>query len=159
MSRGIQPFSTQQDGDTLFAASTQEVENKDLGSVTMGAIASEIMWDAILASVPGEKAFVPPATPSNVSAATLASYAGRYDFAPPKDAGDMRFGAVGANVEAGEGGAKVLTAIGGAPAARAGVRAGDVITSVDGESLAGLSVGQMIGRLRGPLGSTTRLQV
>ena len=33
MSRGIQPFSTQLDGDTLFAASTQEVENKDLGAL------------------------------------------------------------------------------------------------------------------------------
>jgi peptidase S58-like protein/PDZ domain-containing protein len=159
MSRGIQPFSTQQDGDTLFAASTQEVENKDLGSVTMGAIASEIMWDAILASVPEQKAFVPSTTPPSVGAATLASYAGRYDFAPPKHVGDMRFGAVGANIEAGEGGAKVLKAIGGALAARAGVRAGDVITRVDGEPLAGLSVDRMIGRLRGPLGSTARLQV
>src|SRR5262245_26108600 len=159
MSRGIQPFSTQQDGDTLFAASTQEVENKDLGSVTMGAIASEIMWDAILASVPEQKAFVPSATPLHVGAATLASYSGRYDFAPPKGVGDTRFGAVGANIEAGGGGAKVLKTIGGAPAARAGVRAGDVITGVDGEPLEGLSVAQMIVRLRGPLGSTAQLQV
>ena len=159
MSRGIQPFSTQQDGDTLFAASTQEVENKDLGSVTMGAVASEIMWDAILASVPEQKAFVPPATPLNVRTATLASYTGKYDFTPPKDVGDTRFGAVGANIEAGSGGAKVLTTFGGAPAARAGVRAGDLITRVDGESLAGLAIGQMIGRLRGPLGSTAQLQV
>lgn len=159
MSRGIQPFSTQGDGDTLFAASTQEVENKDLGSATMGAIASEIMWDAILASVPEQKAFTPSATPLNVAAATLALYVGRYDFAPPSSVGDMRFGAVGANIEAGEGGARVLKAIGGAPAARAALRGGDVITRVDGESLAGLSVGQMIGKLRGPLGSTARLQV
>jgi membrane-associated protease RseP (regulator of RpoE activity) len=159
MSRGIQPFATQQDGDTLFAASTQEVENKDLGSVTLGAIASEIMWDAILASVPEQKPFVPSATPLNVGAATLASYAGRYDFAQPNDVSDMRFGAVGTNIEAAEGGANVLKVTGGAPAARAGVRAGDVITGVDGESLAGLSVGQMIARLRGPIGSTARLQV
>ena len=159
MGRGIQPFSTQQDGDTLFAASTQEVENNDLGSVTLGAIASEIMWDAILASVPEQKVFVPAATPLNVHAATLASYSGRYDFAPPKDVGDTHFGVVGASIEAGGGGAKVLKTIAGAPAARAGVRAGDVITRVDGEPLEGLSVGQMIGRLRGPLGSTARLQV
>ena len=109
-------FSTQQDGDTLFAASTQEVENKELGSVTMGAIASEIMWDAILASVPVQQAFVPSATPLNVGAATLALYVGRYDFAPPKDVGDMQFGTIGATIEAGEGGAKILNAIGGTPA-------------------------------------------
>jgi L-aminopeptidase/D-esterase-like protein len=159
MSRSIQPFSTQQDGDTLFAVSTQEIENKDLGSVTMGAIASEIMWDAILASVPEQKAFVPSPTPPNVGAATLALYAGRYDFTPPKDLGDMRFGVVGTNIAIDEGGAKVLIAIEGAPAARAGVLAGDVITHVDGDPLAGLSLNQMIGKLRGPVGSSARLQV
>lgn len=159
MGRGIQPFSTQSDGDTLFAASTQEVENKALDGVTLATIASEIMWDAILASVPNEKAFVPPATPPQVPAATLAAYAGRYDFAPPKEVGDMRNGTVGVSIAAEKGGAKVLKAIEGAPAARAGVIAGDVITHADGDSLAGLSVSQIIGRLRGPIGSSARLQV
>jgi hypothetical protein len=159
MSRGIQPFSTQLDGDTLFAASTQEVENKGLGSVTLGAIASEVMWDAILASVPEQKAFAPPATPPNVTADTLASYVGRYDFAAPKDVGDMRLGAIGVNIEVAQGGAKVLKAIEAASAARAGVLAGDVITQVDGDPLAGLSLGQMIARLRGPVGSSVQLQL
>jgi L-aminopeptidase/D-esterase-like protein len=159
MSRGIQPFSTQLDGDTLFAASTQEVENKGLGSVTLGAIASEVMWDAILASVPEQKAFAPPATPPNVTADTLASYVGRYDFAAPKDVGDMRLGAIGVNIEVAQGGAKVLKAIEAAPAARAGVLAGDVIMHVDGDPLAGLSLGQMIARLRGPVGSSVQLQL
>jgi C-terminal processing protease CtpA/Prc len=71
----------------------------------------------------------------------------------------MRFGAVGTNIAADEGGAKVLKAIEGAPAARAGVLAGDVITHVDGASLAGLSLNQMIVKLRGPVGSSARLQV
>jgi len=159
MSRGIQPFSTQLDGDTLFAASTQEVENKDLGSVTMAAIASEIMWDAILASVPEQKALVPPAVPPSVGAATLASYAGKYDFALSKDLGDMRVGAVGMKIAAEEGGAKVLRAAEGAAAASAGVLAEDLITHVDGEPLAGLSINQMIGKLRGPVGSSARLQL
>jgi hypothetical protein len=159
MSRGIQPFSTQLDGDTLFAASTQEVENKGLGSVTLGAIASEVMWDAILASVPEQKAFATPATPPNVAADTLASYVGRYDFAAPKDVGDTRLGAIGVNIEAAQGGAKVLKASEAAPAARAGVLAGDVITHADGQPLAGLSPAQMIARLRGPVGSSVQLQL
>jgi L-aminopeptidase/D-esterase-like protein len=159
MSRGIQPFSTQNDGDTLFAASTQEVENKDLGSVTLGTIASEIMWDAILASVPEQRPFVSLAAPPNIGAAALASYAGTYEFSAPKDVGDMVFGGVGANIAIGEGGAKVLRPIDGGPVARADVVAGDVITHVDGQSLGGLSLGQMIGRLRGPAGSTVRLRL
>ena len=59
MGRGIQPFPTQADGDTLFVASTQEIENKELGSVTMGTIAGQITCDAILASVPEQKAPLP----------------------------------------------------------------------------------------------------
>ena len=159
MSRGIQPFSTQNDGDTLFAASTQEVENKDLGSVTLGTIASEIMWDAILASVPEQRPFVSSAASPNIGAATLASYAGRYDFSPPKEVGDMVFGGVGANIGIGDGGAKVLRPIDGGPVARAGVVAGDVITHVDDESLGGLLLGQMIGKLRGPIDSSVHLRL
>jgi len=159
MSRGIQPFSTQLDGDALFAASTQEIDDKALDSATLGAIASEIMWDAILASVPDEKAFTAPSTSPNVAAVTLAAYAGRYDFALPKEVGDMRNGGIGVSMAAEKNGAKVLKVFDGAPAARAGLAAGDVITHVDQVPLAGLSLYQMIGRLRGPVGSTARLQI
>lgn len=160
MGRGIQPFSTLSDGDTLFAASTQEVENKELGSVTMGTIASEVMWDAILASVPEQKAPLPSATPPTVSSAALASYVGRYEFAPAKSIGDMRFGTIGiTNMAVEQGGAKVLKAMGGGSAERAGVITGDVITHVDGDSLAGLSLDQMAVRMRGPVGSSVRLRL
>lgn len=159
MGRGIQPFSTVSDGDTLFAASTQEIENKELGSVTMGAIASEVMWDAILASVPEQKAPLPSATPPTVSSATLAGYVGRYEFAAPRSAGDMRMGIIGTDLAVEGGGAKVLKTMKGGPAERAGVVAGDVITQVDGDSLAGLSLDQVTLRIVGPVGSSVRLQL
>jgi C-terminal processing protease CtpA/Prc len=66
---------------------------------------------------------------------------------------------VGTNIAAEEGGAKVLKVIQGAPAASAGVLAEDVITHVDDEPLAGLSLNQIIGKLRGPVGSRARLQL
>ena len=52
MARGIQPFQTQQDGDVLFAVSTREVANEDLAPDDLGVIASELAWDAVLASLP-----------------------------------------------------------------------------------------------------------
>jgi L-aminopeptidase/D-esterase-like protein len=159
MGRGIQPFSTQSDGDTLFAASTQEVENKDLSAINMATIAGEIMWDAILASVPELKSFAPQSAPPMVSQTTLASYGGRYEFAAPQVVNDMRLGTVGTNIAVGEDGAKVLLTIEGAPAAKAGVLPGDVITHVNGQALAGLPINQMIGMLRGPVGSPARLQL
>ena len=52
MSRAIQPFHTLADGDILYAVSTGEVENEELDPVMLAVIASEVAWDAVLASVP-----------------------------------------------------------------------------------------------------------
>jgi len=50
MARAIQPFNTRWDGDILFAVSTQKVANPDLDEVSLGVVASELLWDAVLAS-------------------------------------------------------------------------------------------------------------
>jgi hypothetical protein len=81
MARAIQPFSTQSDGDTLFALSTEEISTKYIFS-DLSTMAGEIMWDAILASVPEEPAFNPPAHPVEVSLDDLAAYQGTYRFGP-----------------------------------------------------------------------------
>jgi L-aminopeptidase/D-esterase-like protein len=51
MARAIQPFHSIYDGDVLFAVTTDAVES-DLHITTLGLIASELAWDAILASAP-----------------------------------------------------------------------------------------------------------
>lgn len=58
MHRGIQPFHTNHDGDTLFALTTDEIELPAAGSTRLGeqavnsialaTIASDLAWDAIL---------------------------------------------------------------------------------------------------------------
>src|SRR6202795_5329382 len=52
MARAIQPFGTEFDGDTLFAVSTSEVKQDSISAVDLGTLASEVAWDAILASAP-----------------------------------------------------------------------------------------------------------
>lgn len=52
MGRAIYPFHTVQDGDVLYMITTNEVENPALGGIALGMLASELAWDAILASVP-----------------------------------------------------------------------------------------------------------
>ena len=83
MARAIQPFSTYEDGDTLFAVSTQEVGAPDMRP-TLGAIdfiAAETMWDAILASVPNEPAS-PPAPEATLAPERLVGLSGRYRMGP-----------------------------------------------------------------------------
>ncbi len=48
MSRAIQPFHTINDGDVLWAVTTNEVENPALNDVALGVLASEASWDAVL---------------------------------------------------------------------------------------------------------------
>lgn len=46
MARAIQPFATMDDGDVLFAVTTDEVEY--IGPTALGMLASEVAWDAVL---------------------------------------------------------------------------------------------------------------
>jgi hypothetical protein len=158
MARAIQPFSTELDGDTLYAASTQEVDDKDISSVTLATVAGETMWDAVLASVPGEAAFVPPAMPPAFSADLLAAYAGTFDFAAAPEQAGGAFSGLGLDVAIEDGLVKV-SPIEGAPPAGAGVMAGDVVTRLDGTPLQGLPLDQVQDKMRGPSGSKAELAI
>ncbi len=49
MARAIQPFHARWDGDILYACSTQSVDDPALDEVSLGVVASELAWDAVLA--------------------------------------------------------------------------------------------------------------
>jgi L-aminopeptidase/D-esterase-like protein len=52
MARPIQPFHALEDGDVLYAVSTNEVESDPLLDTTaLGVVASELAWDAVLTAV------------------------------------------------------------------------------------------------------------
>jgi carboxyl-terminal processing protease len=53
----------------------------------------------------------------------------------------------------------VITPVEGTPAARLGLRAGDVIESVDGKSTDGMDIDEAARRLRGPEGSTVHITI
>lgn len=85
MARAIQPFHTINDGDTLFAVTTGEVEDSTFSIDELGVLASELAWDAVLASVPPisdrpslEERELPPED--------LSRYVGRYLVAPGMEA-------------------------------------------------------------------------
>ncbi len=69
------------------------------------------------------------------------------------------YGGLGLEVAMQEGGVKVATVVEGGPAARAGMRAGDVIVAVDGGSVQGQSLEQVIGHVRGERGTQVDLTV
>lgn len=54
---------------------------------------------------------------------------------------------------------KVVTPLEGTPAARAGIRSGDVIRKVNGDSTLGMSLNQAVERITGPAGTTVTLTI
>jgi carboxyl-terminal processing protease len=69
------------------------------------------------------------------------------------------FGGIGIEVAPKNGVIKVVTPIDNTPASRAGIRAGDVITAVNGQSVRGLSLDDLIDQISGPAGSKITLSV
>ena len=69
------------------------------------------------------------------------------------------FEGVGMSVEKDARGLRVLNVFDGSPAKQAGIREQDVILSVDGRSIAGLSSDLATGRIKGPAGTSVALEV
>lgn len=82
MGRALQPFATIFDGDVLYAVSTGEVAEPVFSSAELGVLASEVMWDAVLNSVPEQPAHPEPAAGPVLDDKALRSLAGRYRFSP-----------------------------------------------------------------------------
>ena len=69
------------------------------------------------------------------------------------------FEGVGMSVEKDSRGLRVLNVFDGSPAATAGIRKQDLIVSVNGRSIAGLSSDLATGRIKGPAGTKVQLEV
>jgi carboxyl-terminal processing protease len=86
-------------------------------------------------------------------------------YLTPKEAKALResisgeFEGVGMSVEKDARGLRVLSVFDGSPAKKAGIRPQDVIVSVKGRSIAGLSSDVATGRIKGPAGTSVELEV
>ena len=84
---------------------------------------------------------------------------------PPKEFTEFRigttgkFGGLGMVVGLRDGVLTVISPIDGTPAARAGIKAGDKVMEIDGESTANLNLTESVGKLRGDPGTTVTLLV
>lgn len=86
-------------------------------------------------------------------------------FLPADDYAEMQtqnrgsFGGLGIEVGQEDGLVKVISPIDGTPADEAGVKAGDYITHVNGESLLGLTLDEAVDMMRGEIGSEVTITI
>ena len=69
------------------------------------------------------------------------------------------FGGLGLEVTQESGVIKVVSPIDDTPAFRAGVKAGDLITALDGQTVQGLTLNEAVEKMRGPAGSAIKLTI
>ena len=69
------------------------------------------------------------------------------------------FGGLGLEVQAENGLIKVVSPIDDTPAAKAGVKAGDLITMLDGQTVQGLTLNEAVDKMRGAPGSAIKLTI
>ncbi|MFQ8433701.1 S41 family peptidase [Amaricoccus sp. W119] len=86
-------------------------------------------------------------------------------YLPPDDFDDMQvqtrgeFGGLGIEVTQENGIVKVVSPIEDTPADRAGIKPGDLITQVNGESVVGLNLNEAVDMMRGPVGSEITITI
>ncbi|WP_051504020.1 S41 family peptidase [Sphingomonas jaspsi] len=87
------------------------------------------------------------------------SYAEAADFAQLRTTTEGNYGGLGLTVSTEDGAVKVIAPTEDSPADRAGVKAGDYITHIDGEFLYGYSLDEAVDKMRGKPGTTVKLTI
>jgi carboxyl-terminal processing protease len=87
------------------------------------------------------------------------NYIGPQDMSRFKVAVENQFTGIGIQVDVRRGILTVVSPVVGSPAYRAGLRAGDVITEIEGKSTEGINIDEAVGRLKGEAGTTVNIVV
>ncbi len=87
------------------------------------------------------------------------SYMGKKTAEEFEETIEGSFSGIGAEVSSEDGNVVVVSPIKGSPAEKAGIRAKDVILTVNGESLHGLELNDAVAKIRGPKGSEAKLTI
>lgn len=87
------------------------------------------------------------------------SYLDADSFAYMNEQTKGKFGGLGIEVTMDNGLVKVVSPIDDTPAAKSGIKAGDYITHIDGETVIGLNLNEAVSKLRGKIGTKVKLSI
>jgi len=87
------------------------------------------------------------------------SYLDAHDFKNMQSTTDGNYGGLGLTVQADQGAVKVVAATEDTPAYRAGIKAGDYITNIDGKLIYGDSLDESVDKMKGAPGTHVKLTI
>jgi C-terminal peptidase prc len=138
--RTLRSYASEIDADALGAAVLTALEPLPAGAGEPSAVFTKAMNEALRATLDPHSRYLDAKTMEN-------------------DRGDGAFGGLGIEVDTDPQGVRVVAPMAGSPAARAGLREGDLIVRLDGQSLGGLPLPDAVSRMRGEPGTTVSLVV
>jgi hypothetical protein len=126
---------------------------------------NHLAYGALMIAEPSS--FAPPAVPTILKPDALADYVGSYDFGASVSSHDRqgltdgKTGWLGieAFVAMEQEGLRINRPYPRGPATKAGVTAGDLITELDDAPLKGLSLADVLAKLRGPANTTIKMKI
>lgn len=81
------------------------------------------------------------------------------DFADLQEHTSGKFGGLGIEISQEDGLILIVSPIDDTPAQKAGIKAGDLIVTINGEAVMGLSLNEAVEKMRGPIGSDISLEI
>ena len=87
------------------------------------------------------------------------SYLNAEDFKYMNEQTQGKFGGLGIEITQENGVVKVISPIDDTPAAKAGIKAGDYITDIDDETVIGLTLNEVVSKLRGKVGTKVKVTI
>lgn len=147
-------------GSPSYASTTDLLRSDLLNSVQETINEKFVFW----------KASSTPPTQKELEYGIIKGYVDSYKdpytvFLPPQEAKSFTenvqgsFGGVGMNVGMKDGNIVVISPLKDSPAMKAGIKAGDIITAVDGKNMIGLSSDEAVSLIRGPVDTSVKITV
>ena len=87
------------------------------------------------------------------------SYLNADDFKYMNEQTQGKFGGLGIEITQESGVVKVISPIDDTPAAKAGIKAGDYITDINDETVIGLTLNEVVNKLRGKVGTKVKITI
>ena len=87
------------------------------------------------------------------------SYLNAKNFSDMQVSTRGEYGGLGLEVTMEDGLVKVISPMDGTPAAKAGIKSGDLIATIDGTAIQGLTLSEAVDKMRGPVNSTLKITI
>ncbi|MCE9521151.1 MAG: S41 family peptidase [Alphaproteobacteria bacterium] len=87
------------------------------------------------------------------------SYLNAKNFSDMQVSTRGEYGGLGLEVTMEDGLVKVIAPMDGTPAAKAGIKSGDLIATIDGTAIQGLTLSEAVDKMRGPVNSTLKITI